>query len=67
MVCLLVVIFTGLDNNLTQPVYEMKSIGRKQNLLVTALILLTTVFAVVALAFFVLKIIESYMKREVTA
>lgn len=45
----------------------MKSIGRKQNLLVTALILLTTVFAVVALAFFVFKIIENYMKREVTA
>lgn len=66
MVCL-GFFFTGFVYNLTQPVSKLKPVGRKQNWLVTALILVTTVFAVVALAFFVLKIIEKYMNIYVTA
>lgn len=56
--------FTGPEYNMTQGVLKKKPASKRYNWINTTLVLVTTVFALVSLAYFVMQIVEKNMKRE---
>lgn len=49
---------------MTQVVFKKKPTSKKYNWINTSLVLVTTVFALVSLAYYVMQIVEKNMKRK---
>lgn len=64
IICFKTTSFTGPEYNMTQVVFKKKPTSKKYNWINTSLVLVTTVFALVSLAYYVMQIVEKNMKRK---
>lgn len=64
IICFKTTSFTGPEYNMTQVVLKKKPTSKKYTWINTSLVLVTTVFALVSLAYYVMQIVEKNMKRK---
>lgn len=65
--CIKTCIFTGFEHNTTQLVFKMEPTSKRYNWINTALILVTLIFVLVAVAYFIMQIVERNMERVSTS